>query len=80
MTSGPISQFAGSLCLYLMNCSVALATAYGLGSIFKAPLAEVALQGSVYSAYALGTVGALNLLVLIASAMRGRPRRLGEGS
>lgn len=80
MTSGPISQFAGSLCLYLMNCSVALATAYGLGSIFKAPLAEIALQGSVHSAYALGTVGALNLLVLIASAMRGRPRRLGEGS
>ena len=80
MTSGPISQFAGSLCLYLMNCSVALATTYGFGSNFKAPLAQTPLQGSVYSAYALGTVGTLNLLVLIASAMRGQPRRLGEGS
>lgn len=80
MNPASISQFAGTLCLYLMNCSVALATAYGLGSIFKAPLAEIALQGSVYSAYALGTVGTLNPLVLIASAMRGQPRQLGEGS
>ncbi|KNX78306.1 hypothetical protein DA83_23450 [Pseudomonas sp. 250J] len=75
-----VSQFAGSLCLYLMNCSVALATAYGLGSIFKAPHVELALQGAVYSAHALGIVGLLNLLALIVSAMRGRPHRLGEGS
>lgn len=80
MTSGSVSQFASSLCLYLMNCSVALATAYGLGSIFKAPHAELALQGAVYSAYALSIVGLLNLLALIVSAMRSRPRRLGEGS
>lgn len=80
MTSASISQFAGELCLYLMNCSVVLATAYGLGSIFKAPHAELALQGAVFSAYALGGVGLLNLLALIASAIRSRPRHLGEGS
>lgn len=40
MSFALISQFAGSLCLYLMNCSVALATAYGLGSIFKAPMSS----------------------------------------
>lgn len=80
MTPASISQFASSLCLYLMNCSVALATAYGLGSIFKAPHVELALHGAVYSAYALGTVGLLNLLALIVSTLRGRPHRLGEGS
>ncbi len=80
MTSGSISQFAGSLCLYLMNCCVALATAYGLGSVFKAPHVELGLQGAVYSAYALCAVGALNLLALVASALRSRPRRFGEGS
>ncbi|PKF23698.1 hypothetical protein [Pseudomonas hunanensis] len=80
MSFALISQFAGSLWLYLMNCSVALATAYGLGSIFKAPHVELALQGAVYSAYALCVFGVLNTLALIASAMRSRPRRAGEGS
>lgn len=80
MNSASISQFAGSLRLYLMNCSVALATACGLGSIFKAPHVELALHGAVYAAYALGIVGALNILVLIASAIRSQPRRIGEAS
>jgi hypothetical protein len=80
MNPASISQLASSLCLYLMNCSVALATAYGLGSIFKAPHVELALQGAVYSAYALCLFGTLNILGLIASAIRNRPRRFGEGS
>lgn len=79
-TSASISQFAGTLCLYFMNCSIALATAYGMGSIFKAPDVELALHGAIYTAYGLGICGALNLLTLIASTIRSQARRPGAGS
>lgn len=80
MNFASVSEFAGFLCLCFTNCSVALATAFGLGAIFKAPHVELALQGSLYSAYALCFFGVLNILALIASAMRSRLRRFGEGS
>lgn len=80
MNSSPLTQFVGTLCLYLMNCCMALATAYGLGSIFKAPNVELALLVSIHAAYALIILGALNALALIVSAMRSRPHRHGERS
>lgn len=60
---------AGFLCLYVMNCALALTMVYVLAAIYKEPHAGLALQGALYSTYLLGVLGILTLLCVTVLAV-----------
>jgi len=62
MTPRRLSNYAGLLCLCVMNCSLTFSLIYVLAAIYKEPHAGLALDGAIYSACLLGVLAVLSLI------------------